>query len=75
MSATEIENKNFSVVETCTDRKTVSVRERLGVAAPCKTFTFDKVFGSQSKQIDVYKAVVEPAIDEVILGYNCTIFA
>ena len=40
-----------------------------------KTFQFDKVFGPQSKQLDVYRAVVEPLITQVLQGYNCTVFA
>ncbi|XP_070569562.1 kinesin-like protein KIF11-B [Ptychodera flava] len=40
-----------------------------------KTFSFDKVFGPHAKQIDVYKSVVVPIVDEVLQGYNCTIFA
>ncbi len=40
-----------------------------------KNFNFDRVFGPNSKQIDVYKHVVSPVIDEVLMGYNCTIFA
>lgn len=26
-------------------------------------------------QIDVYKSIVHPLIDEVMAGYNCTVFA
>ncbi|XP_053520016.1 kinesin-like protein KIF11 isoform X2 [Artibeus jamaicensis] len=33
------------------------------------------VFGASTKQIDVYRSVVCPILDEVIMGYNCTIFA
>ena len=40
-----------------------------------KTFTFDKVFGPDSNQITVYKEVVYPIIEEVLQGYNCTVFA
>lgn len=40
-----------------------------------KTYTFDMVFGAQAKQIDVYRSVVCPILDEVIMGYNCTVFA
>ena len=40
-----------------------------------RTFQFDKVFGPKSKQIDLYKQMVCPVIDEVLQGYNCTIFA
>lgn len=75
MNGTENAEKSWSVVDTDSEHKTVSVKERPQVGAPSKTFTFDKVFGTRSKQIDVYKAVVDPAIEEVIMGYNCTIFA
>ncbi|KAJ9600610.1 hypothetical protein L9F63_026254, partial [Diploptera punctata] len=40
-----------------------------------KTFSFDRVFGPNSKQIDVYMSVVHPMINEVLAGYNCTVFA
>ncbi|XP_011875428.1 PREDICTED: bipolar kinesin KRP-130 [Vollenhovia emeryi] len=40
-----------------------------------KKFTFDKVFGPSSKQVDVYNAVVNPLLEEVLAGYNCTVFA
>lgn len=40
-----------------------------------KKFTFDRVFGPESKQADVYHVVVEPLINEVVAGYNCTVFA
>ncbi|XP_034286328.1 kinesin-like protein KIF11 [Pantherophis guttatus] len=40
-----------------------------------KTYTFDMVFGAQAKQIDVYRSVVYPILDEVLMGYNCTVFA
>ncbi len=62
-----------------------------------KTYTFDKVFGPESTQIEVYRRktisyvlsllryhccvltfttdVVEPILEEVLQGYNCTVFA
>lgn len=40
-----------------------------------KKFTFDRAFGPESKQSDVYQAVVAPLITEVLAGYNCTVFA
>lgn len=40
-----------------------------------KKFTFDRAFGPESKQCDVYQAVVAPLINEVLAGYNCTVFA
>ncbi|XP_001352463.2 kinesin-like protein Klp61F [Drosophila pseudoobscura] len=40
-----------------------------------KKFTFDRSFGPDSKQCDVYAVVVSPLIEEVLSGYNCTVFA
>lgn len=40
-----------------------------------KKFTFDRAFGPESKQAEVYQAVVAPLIEEVLSGYNCTVFA
>lgn len=40
-----------------------------------KKFTFDRAFGPESKQSDVYQSVVAPLIEEVLAGYNCTVFA
>ncbi len=39
------------------------------------TYTFDRVFDDKSKQKDIYKTVVHPMIDQVMQGYNCTVFA
>lgn len=40
-----------------------------------KKFTFDRAFGPESKQSEIYHVVVAPLIAEVLLGYNCTVFA
>lgn len=65
-----------SVVECDHVRKEVSVRTGgLADKSSRKTYTFDMVFGASTKQIDVYRSVVCPILDEVIMGYNCTIFA
>lgn len=65
--------KSATVVEVPSN-KDVIVRERPQDKLS-KKFTFDKVFGPSSKQIDVYKAVVSPLLEEVLAGYNCTVFA
>ncbi|KAI4368807.1 hypothetical protein MLD38_017321 [Melastoma candidum] len=36
---------------------------------------FDKVFGPASQQRDLYEQAVSPIVNEVLEGYNCTIFA
>ncbi|XP_017799179.1 PREDICTED: kinesin-like protein Klp61F [Habropoda laboriosa] len=65
--------KSITVVDIQSNREIV-VRERLQDKFT-KKFTFDKVFGPYSKQIDVYNAVVSPLVEEVMAGYNCTVFA
>ena len=40
-----------------------------------KTFSFDHVFGPTDSQEKVFNAVVLNMISEVLMGYNCTIFA
>ncbi|KAK9719990.1 Kinesin- motor protein [Basidiobolus ranarum] len=40
-----------------------------------RTYTFDKVFGPEATQEHVYDNVVKSFLEEVIMGYNCTIFA
>ncbi|KYN01497.1 hypothetical protein ALC62_07679 [Cyphomyrmex costatus] len=65
--------KSISVLELPTNKEIV-VHERIQ-GSHSKKFTFDKVFGPVSKQIDVYNAVVSPLLEEVLAGYNCTVFA
>lgn len=40
-----------------------------------KNYNFDHVFGEQADQAMLYDDVVAPILEEVLLGYNCTIFA
>ncbi|XP_078499533.1 kinesin-like protein KIF11 [Lissotriton helveticus] len=67
---------SYSVIDCEPVRKEIAVRpgginEKIGR----KTYTFDMVFGPSAKQIEVYRNVVCPILDEVIMGYNCTVFA
>ncbi|XP_075390148.1 kinesin-like protein KIF11 isoform X2 [Tenrec ecaudatus] len=75
-NVTERKINAHSVVECDPARKEISIRTAgLADKSSRKTYTFDMVFGASTKQIDVYRSVVCPILDEVILGYNCTIFA
>lgn len=69
----EKSSKSFCAVE-CQQNREIIVRER-PLDKFTKTFTFDRVFGPESKQIDVYKAVAKNSVEEVLSGFNCTIFA
>ncbi|KAL6309249.1 P-loop containing nucleoside triphosphate hydrolase protein [Sparassis latifolia] len=49
----------------------------LGVVTlpPTRTYPFDAVFGPEADQALLYNDVVNPMLDEVLAGYNCTLFA
>ncbi|KAL4220542.1 Kinesin-related protein 11 [Mactra antiquata] len=66
---------SYSVVDANHDKKEVTVKERLGINPTTKTFSFDHVFEQNGKQQQVYNSIVSPIIQEVLNGYNCTIFA
>lgn len=42
---------------------------------PMKVFTFDSVYGWESKQSDIYDDAVRPLVESVLQGFNGTIFA
>uniref|UniRef100_A0A8C8R9C9 Kinesin family member 11 n=1 Tax=Pelusios castaneus TaxID=367368 RepID=A0A8C8R9C9_9SAUR len=75
-NVSERKANSHAVVDCDHSRKEVSVRTGgVNDKTARKTYTFDMVFGAQAKQIEVYRNVVCPILDEVIMGYNCTVFA
>ncbi|XP_072174038.1 kinesin-like protein KIF11 [Diadema setosum] len=66
---------SYSVLDVKPVKKEISVGTEVAEKITSKTYTFDKVFGPKSTQIEVYKSVVVPILDEVLTGYNCTVFA
>ncbi|GBG60629.1 hypothetical protein CBR_g8649 [Chara braunii] len=67
---------NAPQVVQCSDpRREVTVYQNIAGKQIDRTFTFDKVFGPNSKQQDVYDQAVVPIVNEVLEGFNCTIFA
>lgn len=54
-------------------RGTITVNKLETPQEPPKTFTFDTVFGIDSKQLDVYNLTARPIIDSVLQGYNGTL--
>ncbi|GFS11591.1 kinesin-like KIF11 [Elysia marginata] len=77
MPVNSIERKqgSYSILQCDRVKKEVCVKERHGINPSTKSYTFDHVFPPDCEQIDVYKAVVKPVVEEVLTGYNCTIFA
>lgn len=67
---------NTPVVISCNDgRREVSAVQNIANKQIDRTFAFDKVFGPTSQQKDLYDQAVSPIVNEVLEGYNCTIFA
>ena len=63
------------VIECFTERREIQVSTNASDKNATKTFMFDRVFGPETGQAHIYEEIVQPMIEEVILGYNCTIFA
>ncbi|CAL9134934.1 unnamed protein product [Musa textilis] len=67
---------NTPAVITCNEhRREVSAAQNIANKQIDRTFTFDKVFGPTSKQKDLFGQSIAPIVNEVLEGYNCTIFA
>ncbi|KAB1226156.1 hypothetical protein CJ030_MR1G027815 [Morella rubra] len=64
------------VVISCSEsRREVSAVQNIANKQIDRTFAFDKVFGPTSQQKELYDQAVSPIVNEVLEGYNCTIFA
>ncbi|XP_022888530.1 kinesin-like protein KIN-5C [Olea europaea var. sylvestris] len=74
-SEDELRN-NAPQVVTCNDyQREVSVSQNIAGKHIDRVFTFDKVFGPNAQQKDLYEQAVVPIVNEVLEGFNCTIFA
>lgn len=82
-SEREIEESSPIIVQTTAARcqditiETAAPASSLGVVTlpPTRTYPFDMVFGPEADQALIYHDVVAPMLDEVVQGYNCTLFA
>ncbi|KAL1541249.1 kinesin-like protein KIN-5D isoform X1 [Salvia divinorum] len=75
VSEGEIRAKTSTIISCDETKHQVIATQNTGSKQNDKVFAFDKVFGPNSKQIDVYDDVVAPAIAEVLEGYSWTVFA
>ncbi|KAJ3559108.1 hypothetical protein NM688_g534 [Phlebia brevispora] len=82
-SEREIQDNSPIIVSTSGARsteltiQTTSASNSLGLVslpAPRK-YPFDVVFGPEADQSMIYQDVVSPMLDEIMKGYNCTLFA
>ncbi|KAF1958804.1 kinesin-domain-containing protein [Byssothecium circinans] len=68
--------ENSGVVVTTNGIKGNTVELSMGMnALSNKSYQFDKVFSSAADQSMIFDEVVTPMLDEVLNGFNCTIFA
>ena len=68
LNSTEKNSRSWSVLDTPGTREVV-VKEKSN-SSLTKTFNFDRVFGTNSAQQDVYKSVVGPLIKQVLQGID-----
>ncbi|KAK6778746.1 hypothetical protein RDI58_025464 [Solanum bulbocastanum] len=74
-SEDEVRN-NAPQVVTCNEyQKEVAVSQNIAGKHIDRVFTFDKVFGPSAQQRDLYDQAIIPIVNEVLEGFNCTIFA
>lgn len=64
-----------SVVRCDPSRSEIHVNQQPSAKKRGKTYTFDNVFGQYAEQKDVYATLVRPIVNEVLDGFNCTVFA
>ncbi|KAK7544460.1 P-loop containing nucleoside triphosphate hydrolase protein [Phyllosticta citribraziliensis] len=68
--------ENSGVVVSTNGAKGNSVELSMGPnALSNKTYSFDKVFSPAADQVMVFDEVVAPILNDVLDGFNCTIFA
>ncbi|KAI8624086.1 kinesin-domain-containing protein [Xylariaceae sp. FL1651] len=68
--------ENSAVVVSTGAAKGKTVELSMGPSALSnKTYNFDRVFSQAADQSMIYDDVVKPILEEMLSGYNCTIFA
>ncbi|KAK3016108.1 hypothetical protein RJ639_006352 [Escallonia herrerae] len=75
-SSDDEQRLNVPKVITCNEQKReVTVLQNLANKQVDKVFTFDKVFGPKAQQRSIYDQAISPIVNEVLEGFNCTVFA
>ncbi|KAE8692463.1 kinesin-like protein [Hibiscus syriacus] len=67
---------NVPRVISCNElKKEVTVLQNAANKQVDRVFTFDKVFGPKAQQRTIYDQAIAPIVNEVLDGFNCTVFA
>ncbi|KAL3531852.1 hypothetical protein ACH5RR_005373 [Cinchona calisaya] len=56
-------------------KREVSVLQNVANKQVDRVFTFDKVFGPKAQQRSIYDQAISPIVNDVLEGFNCTVFA
>lgn len=73
----EIDEKSSVVISTlgAKGKEVILSNPTNPLSHPKKTYNFDQVFGAESDQETIFDAVGKNYIQEMLEGYNCTVFA
>ncbi|BEJ16265.1 hypothetical protein CspHIS471_0508700 [Cutaneotrichosporon sp. HIS471] len=75
MNRMEVEAKSERCVAITDDSLTVAMKSAGSLAGPEKDgFTFDRVFDEQSRQQDIFDFGVKTIVEDVMTGFNGTLF-
>ncbi|XP_051130150.1 kinesin-like protein KIN-5B [Andrographis paniculata] len=67
---------NVPKVISCNEnRREVTVMQSIASKQVDRVFTFDRVFGPKAQQRSIYDQAISPIVNEVLEGFNCTVFA
>ncbi|KAF3442909.1 hypothetical protein FNV43_RR16827 [Rhamnella rubrinervis] len=70
------QRSNVQKVIQCNEpKREVTVLQSLANKQIDRVFTFDKVFGPKAQQRSIYDQAISPIVNEVLEGFNCTVFA
>ncbi|XP_058764607.1 kinesin-like protein KIN-5B [Vicia villosa] len=72
----EEQKGNVPKVVSCNENKReVIVMQNIANKQVDRVFNFDKVFGPKAQQRSIYDQAISPIVNEVLDGFNCTVFA
>ncbi|KAL5716614.1 hypothetical protein ACHQM5_009753 [Ranunculus cassubicifolius] len=72
----EEQRQNIPRVISCNEqRREITVLQTIANKQVDRPFSFDKVFGPKAQQRSIYDHAIYPIVNEVLEGFNCTVFA
>ena len=75
LSEDEAESRAQEVVKCSEAGKEVTLSQNVGGKLLGRTYHFDRVFDKDTSQDRLYQTAISPMVEEVLAGFNCTIFA